>query len=200
VKLAIMGGTFNPPHLGHLICAEESYDHYKFDKLLFIPNARPPHKNKSNVVEPQHRYMMTVLAVRDNPHFEVSRIELDRPGNSYSIETVKELKSRYGPGMELYWIIGADSVLEMSIWKNVDELLDICNFIAINRPGYDLNKADQLFLRRLQIFEVTNVDISASKIRKRVREGKSIKYLVPSPVEEYIYKNGLYSYACDKED
>lgn len=195
MKLAIMGGTFNPPHLGHLICAEEAYDHFEFDQVMFVPSARPPHKDNSGILEAQHRYMMTLLATQSNSHFQVSRIELDRPGRSYSIETVREFKKKYGQDTEVYWIIGADSVLDMSIWKDVDELLSICKFIAINRPGYDLNQADQRFLGKVQLFRVTAVDISASEIRQRVRQGKSIKYLVPPDVENYIYENGLYGHA-----
>ncbi len=198
MKLAIMGGTFNPPHLGHLICAEEAYDHFKFDKMIFVPSARPPHKDDTEIPDAQHRFKMTLLAIRDNPHFEVSRIELDRPGRSYSIETVREFKRKYGQNTQIYWIIGADSVLDMFIWKDVDELLSICNFVAINRPGYDLSKADQRFLEKVQLFKVTAVDISASEIRRRVWEGKSIRYLVPPDVENYIYENGLYSYALDE--
>lgn len=200
MKLAIMGGTFDPPHLGHLICAEEVYDHFKFDKVIFIPSSRPPHKDDSEVLDAQHRYMMTLLATRGNPHFAVSRIELDRPGWSYSIETVRELRRKYGQDAELYWIVGADSVLEMSIWKDVDELLKICNFVAINRPGYDLSQADQRFLKKVKLFEVTAVDISASEIRQRVAQGKSIKYLVPPDVESYIYENGLYGHASNEDD
>jgi nicotinate-nucleotide adenylyltransferase len=190
-----MGGTFNPPHLGHLICAEEVYDHFKFDKVIFIPSARPPHKDNNEVLDAQHRYMMTLLAIEANPHFEVSRIELNRPGQSYSIETVRELKLKYGQDTELYWIIGADSILDMCIWKDVDELLDICNFVAINRPGYNLSKTDPRFLKKVQLFKVTDVDISASEIRQRVEQGKTIKYLVPPDVENYIYENGLYDHA-----
>jgi len=190
-----MGGTFNPPHLGHLICAEEVYDHFKFDKVIFIPSARPPHKDNNEVLDAQHRYMMTLLAVEANPHFEISRIELDRPGRSYSIETVRELKLIYGQDTELYWIIGADSILDMCIWKGVDELLSMCNFVAINRPGYNLSKTDPRFLKKVQLFKVTDVDISASEIRQRVEQGKTIKYLVPPGVENYIYENGLYGHA-----
>jgi len=193
LKLAIMGGTFNPPHLAHLICAEEVYDHFKFDKLIFIPSARPPHKSSAEVLDAEHRYRMTVLATKDNPHFEVSRMELDRPGRSYSIETVRELTKSNGQETEICWIVGADSVLEMHIWKDVDELLKLCNFLAISRPGYDLSKADQRFLKNVQVFEVTAVDISASEIRQRVRRGKSIRYLVPTDVENYIYENQLYT-------
>ncbi len=192
VKLAIMGGTFNPPHIGHLICAEEVYDHFRFDKVVFVPNAQPPHKHGNEVADAQHRYMMTVLATKNNPHFEVSRIELDRPGRSYSIETVREFKRIYGYDTEVYWIVGADAILEMPTWKDVGELLCICKFIAINRPGYDMSQADQRIMGKVQIFEVTNIDISSSQIRRRIRQGMSIKYLVPQEVEDYISKNGLY--------
>ncbi len=200
MKLAIMGGTFNPPHLGHLICAEQVYDHFKFDKLLFVPSARPPHKDNSELLDAQHRCMMTLLATRDNPHFEVSRIELDRPGRSYSIETVRELRRKYGRDVEIHWIVGADSILEMFSWKDVDELLSICTFIAINRPGYDLSQADERFLKRIEFFKVTDVDISASEIRRRVRQGESIKYLVLLDVERYIHENCLYEHARDTSD
>ena len=192
MKLAIMGGTFNPPHLGHLICAEEVRDHFKFDKVIFIPNARPPHKDNKGILDPQHRYIMTCLAIKDNPNFEISRIELDRQGRSYSIETVKEYRRIYEPETEFYWIVGADSILEMPIWKDIDDLLNLCHFIGINRPGYDLSKANPRYLEKVTLFNVTSVDISASEIRKRVKNGQTIKYLVPKDVEDYIYVNGLY--------
>lgn len=200
MKLAIMGGTFNPPHLGHLICAEEVRDHFKFDKVIFIPSARPPHKDNNELADAQHRYMMTRLAIQNNPHFEVSRIEMDRPGRSYSIETVKEFKRLYSSDTEFFWIVGADSILEMSIWKDANELLKICNFIAITRPGYNLDRADKRFIKMVRLFKVTAVDISSSEIRRRVKQGKSIRYLVPSAVEGYIYENRLYDNAPDKKN
>ena len=186
-----MGGTFNPPHIAHLICAEEVYDLLKFDKVLFIPNAIPPHKNNNEIVNANHRYMMTVLATKDNPHFEVSRIELDRPGRSYTVETVKELKKQY-ENAEIHWIVGADSILEMPFWKSIDVLLEICHFVAINRPGYDIGYAEERILRKIQPIKVTEIDVSSSDIRQRIRQGLSIRYLVSPEVEEYIYKNGLY--------
>lgn len=199
MKLAVMGGTFNPPHLGHLVCAEEVNDHFKFDKVMFIPSARPPHKSNSKILDAQHRYTMTVLATQDNPQFEVSRIELDRPGQSYSIETVKQLREIYGHDADIHWIVGADAILEMFIWKDVDELLTLCKFIAINRPGYDLSQADPRFMSKVQVFKITNVDISATEIRRRVEQGMSIKYLVPPNVEKYIHENGLYCHAHDTD-
>ena len=192
-----MGGTFNPPHIAHLICAEEVYDLLKFDKVLFIPSARPPHKNNNEIVDAHHRYEMTVLATKDNPHFEASRIELDRPGRSYTIETVKELKRQYGVS-EIHWIVGADAILEMLSWKSINELLEICNFVGINRPGYDISRADERILKKVTSLNVTNIDISSSEIRLRIKQGLSIRYLVPTEVEDYIYRNGLYSH--DKEN
>jgi len=193
-----MGGTFNPPHIAHLICAEEVFDQLGFDKVLFIPSARPPHKNYNEIADAQARYIMTSLSIDDNPHFEVSRIELDRPGRSYTIVTVKELKQIYGNDTEISWIVGTDAIIDMPSWYHIDELLTICNFIAINRPKYDPSLANPKILKNVQFMKVTNIDISSSDIRKRIKNGMSIKYLVHPKVEEYIYKNGLYRY--DKEN
>lgn len=192
LKLAIMGGTFNPPHIAHLICAEEIRDRLKFDKVIFIPSARPPHKNSDEIIDPYHRYMMTLLAIADNPHFEVSRIELDRPGRSYTIETVKEMKKLYNNKAEIHWIVGADSIIEMPSWKCIDELISICGFVGINRPGYDLSSAEKRILEKVSMVNITEVSISSSEIRQRIKSGATIKYLVPASVEEYIYNNGLY--------
>jgi len=137
---------------------------------------------------------MTLLAIKDNPHFEVSRIELDRPGRSYTIETVKDLKNIYGA--DIYWIVGADSILEMPSWKSIDELLNICSFIGINRPGYDISEAYKWILDKILMTNVTEIGISSSEIRDMIRQGRSIRYLVPRPVEEYIYENGLYKKDC----
>ncbi|MGQ9608843.1 MAG: nicotinate-nucleotide adenylyltransferase [bacterium] len=190
-RIVVMGGTFNPPHIAHLICAEEVYDYLKFDKVIFIPSARPPHKNIGEIIDPYHRYMMTLLATSDNPHFEVSRIELDRPGRSYTIETVNEMKKIYNDA-EIHWIVGADSILEMPSWKCIDELIDICNFVGINRPGYDIVNADKRILEKVNMVSITEIGISSSEIRWRIKNGLTIKYLVPPSVEEYIYNNGLY--------
>jgi nicotinate-nucleotide adenylyltransferase len=135
---------------------------------------------------------MTVLATKDNPHFRVSRIELDRMGPSYAIETIRQFQANYGVKAEIAWIIGADSLIEFTIWKDFDKLLDICRFIATTRPNYDLSKTPTDIYRRVELFEITAVDISATEIRNRIREGRTIKYLVPQKVEEYIYQHNLY--------
>ncbi|MFQ6039699.1 MAG: nicotinate-nucleotide adenylyltransferase [Candidatus Poribacteria bacterium] len=192
MKIAIMGGTFNPIHYGHLISAEEVHDGLGFDFVIFVPSARPPHKDNRDIIDPQHRYMMTVLATEDNPHFRVSRIELDRTGPSYAIETIRQFQTDYGGKAEISWIIGADSLIEFTIWKDFDKLLDICHFIATTRPNYDLSKAPANVYKRVEFFEITAVDISSTEIRHRIREGRTIRYLVPKKVEEYIYQHNLY--------
>ncbi len=192
MRIAIMGGTFNPIHYAHLLSAEQVYDRLGFDKILFIPSARPPHKDHSEIIDSEHRYQMALLATSDNVHFEVSRIELERTGPSYAIQTVKELQTLYGSGCELAWIIGADSLIEFKIWKNFDELLDICHFIATTRPNYNLDNVPPTLHNRVQNFPITGVDISATAIRQHVRKGVSIRYLVPEVVRQYIDQHKLY--------
>ena len=192
MKIAIMGGTFNPIHCAHLLSAERVYDQLCYDKILFIPSARPPHKDPRDIIDSEHRYQMTLLATADNSHFEVSRIELERTGPSYAIQTIKELQAFYGKCCELAWIIGADSLIEFRIWKNCDELLDICHFVTTTRPNYDLENVPLMLRNRVQIFPINGVDISATEIRQSVREGYSIRYLVPKAVMDYIEQHQLY--------
>lgn len=192
MKIAIMGGTFNPIHYAHLLSAEQVRDGLGYDRILFIPSARPPHRDSQGIIHPEHRYQMTLLATADNPCFEVSRIELDRTGPSYAIQTIKELQMFYGERSELTWIIGADSLIEFKIWKGFDELLDICHFIATTRPNYSLDDVPPDLRERVQFFSITGVDISATEIRERLRLGHSIRYLLPQPVVEYIECHQLY--------
>jgi len=192
MKIAIMGGTFNPIHCGHLISAEEARDGFGFDSIIFVPSARPPHKDRHDIINPEHRHKMAVLATADNPYFQVSRIELDRTGPSYSIDTFRQLQEQYGSETQIAWIIGADSLIEITIWKDFDELLDICHFITTTRPNYNISSVPEYIRRRVLFFEITAVDISATEIRRRVRENRSIKYLVHKSVEEYIHEHNLY--------
>ena len=120
MKIAIMGGTFNPIHHGHLLCAEQVRDGLGYDKILFVPSARPPHKSQPDMVSAEHRYQMVLLATTNNQNFEVSRIELDREGPSYTIQTIRTLRNNYGTSTDLAWIIGADSLIEYKIWKDFD--------------------------------------------------------------------------------
>ena len=192
MKIAIMGGTFNPIHYAHLLSAEEVRDGLGYDKILFIPSARPPHKDARDIIAPEHRYQMTLLATSDNSDFEVSRIELDRVGPSFAIQTIKELQAFYGKECDLAFIIGADSLIDFKIWKDYDEILNICRFIATTRPNYYLDKVPSDLRDRVQYFSITGVDISATKIRERIRSGRSIRYLVPELVWEYIERHQLY--------
>ena len=192
-RIAVMGGTFNPIHYAHLISAEQVRAGLGYDKILFIPSARPPHKVADvDIIEPEHRYQMVLLAIAENPHFEVSRIELERAGPSYTIETLKALKELYGETTELAWIIGADSLIEYRIWKDFDEVLERCVMIATTRPNYDLNRVPLEIRKKVTTFPITGVDISATVIRERVRKGLSIQYLVPEGVDAYIEQHLLY--------
>ena len=192
-RIAVMGGTFNPIHYAHLISAEQVRTGLDYDKILFIPSARPPHKvADANIIEPEHRYQMVLLAITENPHFEVSRIEVERAGPSYTIETLKALKELYGATTELAWIIGADSLIEYKVWRDFDEVLAQCVMIATTRPNYDLNRVPLEIRKRVTAFPITGVDISATTIRERVRKGLSIRYLVPEGVQTYIDRHQLY--------
>ena len=192
-RIAVMGGTFNPIHYAHLISAEQVRTGLGYDKILFIPSARPPHKvADADIIEPEHRYQMVLSAIAENPHFEVSRIELERAGPSYTIETLKALKKRYGETTELAWIIGADSLIEYKVWRDFDEVLAQCVMIATTRPSYDLTRVPLEIRKRVTTFPITGVDISATVIRERIRKGLSIRYLVPEDVQAYIHRYQLY--------
>jgi len=198
-KIAIMGGTFDPIHYGHLVAAETVRAKIGAQKVLFIPTGRPPHKNNKTVEHDEHRYLMTVLATAGNPYFNVSRIEIDRPGLTFTIDTIQTLKKICSPETEIYFITGADAVNEILTWKSPEELFKICTFVAVTRPGYDKNvllknlkKVEENYKINLIFAEVPALSISSTDIRNRVIAKKPIKYLLPDEVEQYIMKFGLY--------
>jgi len=197
-KIGIMGGTFDPIHTGHLVIAEAVRIEYGLEKVVFIPAANPPHKQQSQVTPAKHRYIMTVMATYSNPHFYVSSIEIERPGLSYTIDTVLALIEQYGDKTEIYFITGADTVQDLPTWRNIDHLLDLCYFIAATRPGCVCSIDDIIKnfgmkgQERIQRLSTPELEISSTDIRERVRQGKSIKYIVPESVESYILKEGLY--------
>ncbi|MDK2901283.1 putative nicotinate-nucleotide adenylyltransferase [Koleobacter methoxysyntrophicus] len=198
-RIGIMGGTFDPIHYGHLVTAEAVRTNYNLDYVIFVPTGKPPHKKEYEVTDSSHRYLMTVLATVTNPFFEVSRIEIDREGVSYTIDTIKQFKQIFGNKASLFFISGADAILEIITWKQVDALLDLCYFVAATRPGYELSELNKkieyikkVYKRNIYSLEVPAMAISSTDIRKRVKEGRSIKYLLPESVEHYIIKNGLY--------
>jgi len=199
-RIGIMGGTFDPIHQGHLVTAETARAEFLLEKVIFVPSGQPPHKKLFAVSNKEARYLMTVLATSQNPYFEVSRIELDRPGESYAIDTVRYFRSKMEAGSELFFITGADAILEIVNWKNVKELFDRCTFIAATRPGFDLGALRENLLKKLSLdylqriipLEVPAMAISSTDIRKKVQKQHTIKYLLPVEVENFIYKNNLY--------
>ncbi len=208
-KLAIMGGTFDPIHMGHLVTAEEVRHEFHVDEVLFVPTGHPPHKSNINMTTCEHRYLMTVLATAANPYFKVSRIEIEREGVTYTIDTIKELKRIYGKEVQLYFITGADAIHKILSWKESAELLQICDFVAVTRPGYNkeelieqVEALNKQYETNIHFLEVPALAISSSDIRRRLNEMKPIKYLVPQEVENYIKKHELYNYQIrltDKE-
>ena len=196
LRLGVMGGTLDPIHYGHLVAAEAARVAFQLEKVLFVPNRLPPHKKDYHVSDAKHRYLMAVLATITNHHFDVSRIELDRDGISYTVDTLRALRQQYGPLVQLHFISGADAILDLLSWRNVDELLALCYFIAATRPGYELSeqlqKLQEKYPNRVFRVEVPALAISSTDIRRRIRGKLPIKYLLPEAVECYIYKHGLY--------
>ena len=197
-KIGIMGGTFDPIHLGHLTTAENVREGYALDKVLFIPAASPPHKQHQQVTPAMYRYRMTVLATEDNPHFMVSPLEMQRSGPSYSIDTVHELIERFGASTQFYFIAGADAIQELPTWERITELLRLCHFIAVSRPGTVPNLGElrarfgSLVEEHIHSLPAPKLEISSTDVRNRVRQGRSIRYIVPAAVAQYIYREGLY--------
>jgi nicotinate-nucleotide adenylyltransferase len=192
-RLGIYGGTFNPIHTGHLIIAQEIYEQCKLDRLLFIPSARPPHKHHTNIISPEHRYRMVKLAIQDDPRFEVSDLEIHRPGLSYTIETLKILHQLYGPSAAFFFIIGADSLLEIDTWREPDQVFKLATMVVVPRLGVDVSKANLRWQEQMLMIQSPEVEISSTEIRERLEENRSIRYMVPQQVEAYIQKNRLYT-------
>jgi nicotinate-nucleotide adenylyltransferase len=199
-KIGVFGGSFDPVHLGHLGIAEEAREIFGLDRVIFVPAALPPHKRSGTVAPAADRLAMVALAIAGNPRFSASDIELHRAGPSYTIDTLDELQ-RKRPRARLYFIVGADSLAELHKWRHAAELVRRYEFIIIKRPGTRPPYAKSLekaFGKRVAArlganFIKTGIyDISATAIRKRVRDGKNIRYLVPPAVERYIFRKGLY--------
>lgn len=195
LRLGIMGGTFDPIHYGHLVAAEEALVQFNLDKVVFMPTGVPVRKTHRAVTPAEHRYLMTVIATVSNPDFEVSRMEVDRPGSTYTVDTMLALRAEYGPSAELYFITGADAVWDILTWKDSERLADVCTFIAATRPGYDLSRFEQDEVARhidVEFMEVPALAISSTDIRDRIAAKRPVRYLLPESVAGYIAKNGLY--------
>ncbi len=191
MKLGIFGGTFNPPHIGHLIVAECVCDQLQLDRTLFIPSATPPNKRDGSVAPGNERLVMTKMAIDGNQSFEASDIELTRGGVSYSVDTLSALAEMY-PKAHLMLIIGADNLIEFETWKSPEKILSKADLVVVTRPGFDAQAQGGEFGKRATFVKVPQIGISGTDIRRRIKMGKSIRYLVPRPVEEYIVRSGLY--------
>jgi nicotinate-nucleotide adenylyltransferase len=205
IAIGVMGGTFDPIHFGHLRAAEEVLQGFGLERVIFVPAGRPSHKLHSEVTSPEHRYTMAKLATVDHLRFEVSPIEIQREGPSYTLDTLRELKDSVCKGKTLYFITGLDAILEIHTWKGYKQLFELANFIAVTRPGYSVEAFLTLekvlgpeCFSKVHPFPVTLLAIASRDIRRRVREGESIRYLVPEPVRLYIEEHGLYSGRADE--
>ncbi len=185
-----MGGTFDPIHNGHLVAASEVQSRFSLDEVIFVPTGQPWQKSDRVVSDAEDRYLMTVIATASNPVFTVSRVDIDRPGPTYTVDTLRELHERY-PDDELYFITGADAVEQILTWHAVDEMFDFAHFIGVTRPGYDLSD-HHLPEGKVSLVEVTAMAISSTGLRDRVRKGEPTWYLTPDGVVRYIDKHKLY--------
>lgn len=212
MDIGILGGSFNPIHIGHLIAAEEVYQQRALAKVIFMPTGISPHKEVKDLIDSSHRYQMVKDAISDNEHFEVSDIEIKRSGKSYTIDTIGILKKMYGEDHRLFLIVGTDMINEISTWKDIETLSTICHFIVVNRIPVSTsgNLHESLFskgdaggikvfsdekkaeIERLKVI-IPPIGISSTEIRARLKSGRSIRYLVPRCVENYIRTHNLYT-------
>lgn len=183
-----MGGTFDPIHNGHLVAASEVADAFQLDEVIFVPTGVPWHKKAVSSAE--HRYLMTVIATAANPSFTVSRVDVDRPGVTYTIDTLEEVAKTY-PDADLFFISGADAIAQILAWKDIDKIWPLATFVAVTRPGHILELPDTE-QAAIEVLEVPALAISSTAVRARVTGGKPIWYLVPDGVVQYIAKHDLY--------
>jgi len=183
-----MGGTFDPIHHGHLVAASEVAHHYQLDEVVFVPTGEP--YLKSGVTDSEHRYLMTVIATASNPSFTVSRVDIDRGGPTYTIDTLRDIRNEH-PDADLFFITGADAIAQIVEWKDVDELWNLAHFVAVSRPGHFLTIRG-LPERHVSLLEIPALAISSTDCRHRIEEGSPVWYLVPDGVVQYISKHQLY--------
>jgi nicotinate-nucleotide adenylyltransferase len=191
MRLGVMGGTFDPIHHGHLVAASEVQTRFGLDEVVFVPTGQPWQKDEREVSAPEHRYLMTVVATASNPRFTVSRVDIDRPGPTYTIDTLRDLH-RERPDAELFFITGADALAQILSWKDADELFDLAHFVGVTRPGYVLSESG-LPADRVTLQEVPAMAISSTDCRARVERAEPVWYLVPDGVVQYVNKYRLYA-------
>lgn len=193
MKIGIFGGTFDPIHIAHLLLAEWIKEEFNLSKIIFVPAATPPHKQNQKMTPPLLRLQMVQLAIQRNPVFEASNFEIEKGDISYSIDTIHHFRQRHQlPAKQLFFIIGADSLLELTLWRNPEQILRDCQVVVYQRRGYDITKAKKKFLRHVILLDNPIIEISSSTIRQYIADGHSIKYMVPVSVEEFIFKKALY--------
>ncbi|MDI6024227.1 nicotinate-nucleotide adenylyltransferase [Leucobacter sp. UT-8R-CII-1-4] len=192
-RIGVMGGTFDPIHHGHLVAASEVAAKFNLDEVIFVPTGRP--WQKDNVSPSEHRYLMTVIATASNPRFTVSRVDIDRNGPTYTVDTLRDLRNQY-PNDELFFISGADAVAQIMSWKDKDELWNLAHFIGVSRPGHELSLSG-LSGEHVSLLEVPALAISSTDCRSRVARAHPVWYLVPDGVVQYIAKHRLYTDGSD---
>ena len=197
-RIGVMGGTFDPVHHGHLVAASEVAHDFALDEVKFVPTGQPYQKEYRTVSPAEDRYLMTVIATASNPKFNVSRVDIDRPGPTYTIDTLRELRAAAGPADELFFITGADALAKMLTWHDVDELFRLAHFVGCTRPGHRLSGAG-LPGGKVSLMEIPALAISSTECRARVEAGQPVWYLVPDGVVQYIAKRGLYAKEAARE-
>ncbi|WP_028709502.1 nicotinate-nucleotide adenylyltransferase [Propionicicella superfundia] len=193
-RLGVMGGTFDPIHHGHLVAASEAAARFDLHEVVFVPTGVPWQKKNQKVSSGEDRYLMTVIATASNPRFSVSRVDIDRPGETYTVDTLRDLQAERGPDVELLFITGADALRAILTWRGADELFDLAHFVGVSRPGVRLHESDisHLPADKVTLLEVPALSISSTDCRARVAAGLPIWYLVPDGIVQYIAKRGLY--------
>ena len=190
-RLGIMGGTFDPIHHGHLVAASEVAHFFSLDEVIFVPTGQPWQKSQRRVSAAEDRYLMTVIATASNPRFSVSRVDIDRPGETFTIDTLRDLRALRGEDAEFFFITGADALTQILSWRDADELFKLARFVGCTRPGHQLS-GDGLPERDISLIEIPALAISSTGCRARVRAGDPIWYLVPEGIVQYISKRNLY--------
>ena len=197
MRIGVFGGTFDPIHMGHLVAAEESWAQLELERVVFVPAGLPPHKLDEVITPAEHRLAMVELAIASNPHFTLSRVDIDRFGPCYTVDTIEILRAKWGPEAEIYFIMGSDSLGEILTWHKPERLIRLCRLAVVKRPSYevDMEELERCLpgiTMRVKFINSPTLNISSTDIRRRVREGLPIKYQVPEAVERYIYEHGLY--------
>ncbi|MBF0569562.1 MAG: nicotinate-nucleotide adenylyltransferase [Candidatus Omnitrophica bacterium] len=187
-KIGLLGGTFDPIHIGHLLMARAAMETMRLDRVIFIPSCVPPHKKVPTLFSAKDRLQMARLATKGNPQFEVSDFEIRKGGKSYSVETVRYFRQKGQPADQLFFIVGGDAIKQIDSWKDIGQLKKMCSFVSVNRPGYPRGETEQKY----HAVTMNGIEMSSTEIRKRILQKKSIQYLVPDAVLEYIRKNRLY--------